>query len=378
MGKKSVRRKLSDKGISLEESEKILNRGQDHTSLSRLSDADLFVVDSASTDAAVSAASAVSWKDRLSGKRFRSHGSVSYDVPSAKDATESSSSSKKPKRPTSRVVLLSKHVTQQKTNASSGEQMAAGRNENREEDLWVGDESMARTEMQSRRKSSLRPAVAVPGGGFSFNPDTNEHQGAVQKAVAIEMKRVRKVKKAENLLQVSRLLKDVSEKNKKQNLAEEEEIAPPVIVPTPRVSHTMRNKLKVKKQNRIALGLRRSFESRMKKIDGVHAIVKDIEEKEKLAEEKRRKNRELEEKRSGFKVLAAARSKNSVPDKTLVEVPLSEELSSSLRTVRGSSLLLKDRLSSFLSRNLVEASRNVKLKIRHKRKVFERGVPDQV
>jgi hypothetical protein len=373
MGKKNVKNRLKAKGIDEQTVHSLTRTEVDTSSVKSVADESLFIVD-ADPSLENDGVSHVSWKDRLKIKKLKSHALL--DDLKARAIEPVVSKRKKP------VILSKSHVeelfdaqekTRQAIEAQRQKQVLTG-------DVWAPDSFSSNCEIPL--KPSQRPAVPVPSGGVSYNPVAEEHAQVLTKAYGQEKRRLRQQKRFRDALAVPDSVykysgDDVLEGLRVDAMPDESDAvqdSEPEKKAARRVRRTERNKEKDKRLRKIAEMKQRARESRLRKIDRIFTIASEMNRIDVDRACKANQKRIAKEARKGVRIIAASRAKNTVHDRVLLDVPLTEDLSNgSMRTIKGSSLLLKDRLSSLQMRNLVEATSKQKpLRPRYHPIVFER------
>eukprot|EP00244_Chara_vulgaris_P004871 TRINITY_DN19867_c0_g2_i2.p1 TRINITY_DN19867_c0_g2~~TRINITY_DN19867_c0_g2_i2.p1 ORF type:complete len:289 (-),score=73.63 TRINITY_DN19867_c0_g2_i2:213-1079(-) len=238
------------------------------------------------------------------------------------------------------------------------------------------------------------PAVEICLPGCSYNPTFNDHQDALGEAVALEMKAVyerdmqpegipMKVVDAieEDYGDLSCLqIGGVTAGNDEERIRERKEgesseddggVA------------TQGKAVKVKKLTRTELNRRarrRAQEMQEKVRKHRKRIRKDLLRLPELEEEMKTEAEAKERKRTRLQVSRADRKAEGPPrlgkhkfQPARVQVMLSEELTGSMRTLKGCFTLLRDRYKSLQKRGLVEPRVKLGKKQMKKRKEYEQG-----
>ncbi|XP_057441739.1 ribosome biogenesis protein NOP53-like [Lotus japonicus] len=230
-------------------------------------------------------------------------------------------------------------------------------------DIW-GDqgEDIKKVKKKKVSKSSIIPAVEVDHPGCSFNPAFESHQDMLASAVAEEMQKVYKDElgpepvpltvPGEPIAEEDMYFLDVDNgsDDDESNPDNEDDAAEKGPIKTKRVTRVVMNKRARRKEQ-----LKTEFESKKRKdiskeIDSLPEIFEEIAKEDE--EKKRRRLRRHVAMEEKLKVCPPRLGKHKfVP--APVQVLLSEEISGSIRKLKGCSTLLKDRYKSFQKRGLI-------------------------
>ncbi|KAF4103843.1 ribosome biogenesis protein NOP53 [Onychostoma macrolepis] len=231
-------------------------------------------------------------------------------------------------------------------------------------------------------KPSVLPAIEVIAPGGSYNPDFFSHQDLLREAHEVEVKKQKAEEKLARQLAVNedKATEESTFKEQVEGLIDEEEIEPQetegdtedtVIGPTATEEKKTEKQRKKEKAKRIK-ELQRKAERQMIhkqqqlfQLRSIHASVKKQEQRTKMRQAQRKAQQETQKsmpRRLG-------RLKFQTPD---LDVQLSNELASSLRSLKPEGSILKDRFKSLQKRNIIEPRERAKFKRKHKLKYSEK------
>lgn len=258
--------------------------------------------------------------------------------------------------------------TQQLEAATRGMVQARDDSEQAQLDLW-GD-SMSHSPLGPRRRLKANPtqgsgpvAVEVDQPGCSYNPDAEQHQDAIAAAVAAE---VRKTIASElmpkapprfsneaagHISELDMLQVDDDSSVHEEEGAEETPVAVIDRRPPQQKTATQRNREARRKATDTDLMKRKQRKALGKDILRAPDLVAEIEAE--VAEQQfsaQRRKADLAEKRA----VEPPRLGKQLYEPASVQVLLSEELQGSLRTLKGSPTLARDRYKSLQQRGIIE------------------------
>ncbi|XP_073673969.1 ribosome biogenesis protein NOP53 [Garra rufa] len=231
-------------------------------------------------------------------------------------------------------------------------------------------------------KPSVLPAIEVIAPGGSYNPDFFSHQDLLREAHEEEVKKVKAQEKLARQLAVKEDLatEESTFKEQVEGLIEEEEIEPEVpegdtedtvIGPTATKEKKTEKQRKKEKAERIKELQRKAARHVIDKrqqlfqLRSIGADLKKGEQRTKMRQAQRKAKQEAEKsmpRRLG-------RLKFQTPD---LDIQLSSELASSLRTLKPEGSILKDRFLSLQKRNIIEPRERAKFKRKYKLKYTEK------
>ncbi|KAL1260006.1 hypothetical protein QQF64_007833 [Cirrhinus molitorella] len=231
-------------------------------------------------------------------------------------------------------------------------------------------------------KPSVLPAIEVIAPGGSYNPDFFSHQDLLREAHEVEVKKIKVEEKLARRLAVKEDVATAESTFKEQveGLIEEEEIEPEdpevdtedtVIGPTATQEKKTEKQRKKEKAERIK-ELQRKAERRvidkrqqLFQLRSISANLKKQEQRTKMRQAQRKAKQEAQKsmpRRLG-------RLKFQTPE---LDVQLSGELASSLRSLKPEGSILKDRFLSLQKRNIIEPRERAKVKRKYKAKYSEK------
>ena len=341
----------------------------------KIPDADLFFVDNAQTTDIAAPEPFLSRKRRNRSKILRSQ-IILQDAQTAKLAFKPGPRCRNQKQQATnsisqrtKIVLHTK-VSQQKST---------------EEDIWNADDGNPKKKAKAKdTKISHQIDIDLPG--CSYNPDPEIHQEAIAVAVAAEMQKIY----AKDLLPLAPPtfidMRDHNEGDSKeedelellQTAAEEdvdqEEEEDDVTVKVGKSkkgkkTEKERKKEQKKKEMRIEEGRKKAEKARIRELSDLKSIKKQIEVEVKEKEE-----------RSLRKKLDRAERAASQPPKLgryrfepmPVQVLTTDEVAGSLRVLKPTAMLVKERFKSFQKRGVIEPRRPVNKKT-NKRVSYQTG-----
>ncbi|RAL54928.1 unnamed protein product [Cuscuta campestris] len=232
--------------------------------------------------------------------------------------------------------------------------------------IWneTGEQNVKRKKMS---KTSIIPAVEVDPPGCSFNPPPESHQDALAAAVADEMQKVYQDELGPEPVPLTVPGDTVDEENlyfldvddesdaDGENMAEDGNLEPEKrMKKTKVVTRVEKNKRARRKEQLKAEAEAQKVKNLSKEIDSVTNIIQEIakEDEEKQKRHLRRVVSKLERLKSCPPRLGK-RKFHPAP----VQVLLSEEITGSLRQLKGCCTLAKDRFKSLEKRGLVVPSK---------------------
>nr|XP_055051588.1 ribosome biogenesis protein NOP53 isoform X1 [Misgurnus anguillicaudatus] len=233
-------------------------------------------------------------------------------------------------------------------------------------------------------KPSILPAIEVIAPGGSYNPDFFSHQELLREAHEVEVKKVKAEERLQRQLAVNEepATEESTFKEQVEGLIEEEEdetgqeqseevTEDAALGPSATQEKKTERQRKRQKAERIK-ELQKKAErqaidrqQQLFQLRSIHANLKKQEQKTKMKQVQRKARQEAQKslpRRLG-------RLKFQVPD---LDVQLSDELASSLRSLKPEGSILKDRFKSLQKRNLIEPRERVKFNRRLKVKYTEK------
>ncbi|GBG67255.1 hypothetical protein CBR_g88544 [Chara braunii] len=254
------------------------------------------------------------------------------------------------------------------------------------------DTKRKRTKKKKNSKPAC-PAVEVCLPGCSYNPTFNDHQDALGEAVALEMKAIyerdmqpegipmKVVDAVEedygdlSCLQIGGAAAENGEEGIREEGESSEEGEHGVAAPSRavKVKKLTRTELNRRARRRAQEMLEKSKKHRKKMRKDIIRLPELVEELKSEADEKERKRIRLQVSRTERKAAGPPRLGKHKFQPAPVQVMLSEELTGSMRTLKGCFTLLRDRYKSLQKRGLVEPRTKLGRKQMKKRKEYEPG-----
>ncbi|KAE9595273.1 putative ribosome biogenesis protein Nop53/GLTSCR2 [Lupinus albus] len=232
-------------------------------------------------------------------------------------------------------------------------------------DLW-GDKDESNGKFKKASKHSLIPAVEVDPPGCSFNPTFESHQDTLACAVAEEMQKIYKDElgpepvpltvPGEAIPEEERYFLDVDggsdeDENNLENEGEHDDDASEKRpIKTKRVTRVVLNKRTKRKEQLKKEAEAKKVKELSKEIDSIPKIIQEIEEEDK--EKNKRHLRRQVAKQERLKARPPRIGKHKF-EPAPVQVLLSEEITGSIRKLKGCCTLIKDRYKSLEKRGLI-------------------------
>uniref|UniRef100_A0A8D2D1W2 Ribosome biogenesis protein NOP53 n=1 Tax=Sciurus vulgaris TaxID=55149 RepID=A0A8D2D1W2_SCIVU len=239
-------------------------------------------------------------------------------------------------------------------------------------------------------KPSPAPAVEVTPAGASYNPTFEDHQALLLVAHEVELQREKEAQKLERRLalpateqlatqestfrELCEGLLEESDAEAEQGLGEEPEAggaeaSPPGRLPAgEKKTEQQRRREKAARRLRVQQAALRAARLRHQELFRLRGIKAQVARR--LAElARRREQRRIRRLAEADKPRRLGRLKYQAPD---IDVQLSAELSSSLRTLKPEGNVLRDRFKSFQRRNMIEPRERAKFKRKYKVKLVEK------
>ncbi|XP_016298235.1 ribosome biogenesis protein NOP53 [Sinocyclocheilus anshuiensis] len=231
-------------------------------------------------------------------------------------------------------------------------------------------------------KPSVLPAIEVIAPGGSYNPDFFSHQDLLREAHEVEVKKQKAEEKLTRQLAVNedKATEESTFKEQVEGLIEEEEIEPKepegdtedtVIGPTATQEKKTEKQRKKEKAKRIK-DLQRKAErqvidkqQQLFQLRSIHTSLKKQEQRTKMRQAQRKAQQEAQKSMPR----RLSRLKFQTPD---LDVQLSDELASSLRSLKPEGSILKDRFKSLQKRNIIEPRERARFKRKYKLKYSEK------
>ncbi|KAK9154074.1 hypothetical protein Sjap_001554 [Stephania japonica] len=236
-------------------------------------------------------------------------------------------------------------------------------------DIW-DDKGEDDLRVKKKPKPSIIPAVEVEPLGCSFNPPHEAHQDSLARAVAEEMQKIYKdelgpqpvphIDRGEAMDEEDMLFLDVDDEDDDKDEDNSEnngtDTVPEKRSSRPKTRVDLNRKARIKEQLR-AEAEAKKVEELSKEIDSVSDILQEIakEDEEKQQRHLRRVVAKQERLKSGPPRLGKHKFQPLPP-----QVLLSEEISGSLRKLKGCCTLARDRFKSLEKRGLLAPSVRVK------------------
>ncbi|KAF7844273.1 ribosome biogenesis protein NOP53-like [Senna tora] len=232
-------------------------------------------------------------------------------------------------------------------------------------DLW-GDKDEDNSKVKKVSKPSLIPAVEVDPPGCSFNPSFESHQDTLACAVAEEMQKIYRNElgpepvpltvPGEAIPEEDMYFLDVDngsdndEANLENNDENEDAALDKRPTKTRRVTRVELNKRARRKEQFKKEAEAKKLEEFSKEIDSIPEIIQEIEKED---EEKQKKHlRRLVAKQERLKARPPRLGKYKF-EPAPVQVLLTEEITGSMRKLKGCGTLVKDRYKSLEKRGLI-------------------------
>ncbi|KQK07592.1 ribosome biogenesis protein NOP53 [Brachypodium distachyon] len=242
-------------------------------------------------------------------------------------------------------------------------------------DIWGGDAGFAKSKKgmqrlkKNRSTTSVFPAVEVEPPGCSFNPDKEDHQDSLAQAVANEMTKIYTKELGPKPVPLTVIGEAVTEEDKffldaadDGDAAEgngdqdADDVAGQRKTKTKRVTRVELNKRARRKERLRTEADAKKLEILSKEIDRLPNIMAEIakedEEKEKV---RIRRNMAKEERLKSAPRRLGRHKFEPAP----VQVMLTEEISGSLRKLKGCSNLARDRFKSIEKRGILAPSKKI-------------------
>ncbi|GFS96741.1 ribosome biogenesis protein NOP53 [Nephila pilipes] len=234
-------------------------------------------------------------------------------------------------------------------------------------------------------KPSRLPAVEVPHSGASYNPDYFEHQELLNEAVKIEEAKLKEEMHLKRVLDdmfpskeeaptEESILEEMSQGLFEQDNDEENATENTFVSYNPPVSFENRVTKKYRRKRRERNELERvrreakMQKQRLSQIYRIKSLKKEIKMEAAAAQKTAEKT--TQRRIDGlYKPKVLSQYKYEAPD---LEVNLTDELCSSMRTLKTEGNLLEDRYKSLQRRNLIETRIKQKFKRKYKLKILER------
>lgn len=228
-------------------------------------------------------------------------------------------------------------------------------------DLW-GDKGEDNKKVKKVAKPTLIPAVEVDPPGCSFNPSYESHQDTLASAVAEEMQKIYKSElgpepvpltvPGEAIAEEDMYFLDVDggSDNEESTLENEDAALEEKPIKTKRVTKVELNKRARRKEQLKKEAEAKKIKALSKEIDSIPEIVQEIEQEDE--EKKKRHLRRQVAKQEMLKARPPRLGKHKF-EPAPVQVLLSEEITGSIRKLKGCCTLIKDRYKSIEKRGLI-------------------------
>ncbi|XP_043115847.1 ribosome biogenesis protein NOP53 [Puntigrus tetrazona] len=225
-------------------------------------------------------------------------------------------------------------------------------------------------------KPSALPAIEVIAPGGSYNPDFFSHQDLLREAHEVEVKKQKAEEKLKRQLAVKddKATEESIFKEQVEGLIEEEETEPEetegdaedtVIGPTAtqeKKTEKQRKKEKTERSKELQRKAERQMIDKQQQLFQLRSIQASVKKQEQRTQMRqvRRKAQQEAEKTMPHRL---GKLKFQAPE---VDVQLSDELASSLRSLKPEGSILKDRFKSLQKRNIIEPRERAKFKRKYK------------
>ncbi|RCV15472.1 hypothetical protein SEVIR_3G059600v4 [Setaria viridis] len=236
-------------------------------------------------------------------------------------------------------------------------------------DIWAGDDK-GDTKARKRSTKSLIPAVEVEPQGCSFNPPFEAHQDALAQAVADERHKtlmkelgptpVPLIISGEPITEEDKFFLDADDGDEDVTDDDGEQDAD---------TSVGQRKNKTKRVTRVEMNRRARRKERLREeaeAKKMESISKEIDSLPNIIDEIAKEDEEKQKRRIRRTVIKEERLKSGPPrlgrhkfEPAPVQVLLTEEISGSLRKLKGCSNLTRDRYKSIEKRGLLAPSRRI-------------------
>lgn len=240
-------------------------------------------------------------------------------------------------------------------------------NETTEVDKDTIIETNPKSLMKTRLLENKKKVFQLPHPGQSYNPSLYDHQNVLATAVALEIKKREKdIKDKTPFFQVSH--DDIDEREEENNESnDDEEINTNGIVSmkkkvAERLTRAQKNKMRLKNLAKLEREKKEKEKALDKSISKLPLILKDLESKEK----------ELQQQREVIKVKKVKKVENKLSYKEASNIPLSDELRGSLRTIIPKGVPIKNQVIDMVDQGQILTNkdrRNRKHKVHGLKKV---------
>nr|AAU90201.1 unknown protein [Oryza sativa Japonica Group] len=242
-------------------------------------------------------------------------------------------------------------------------------------DIW-GEDVKGDHKAKKRSTASVIPAVEVEAPGCSFNPPFEAHQDSLAQAVADEMRKIYTkelgpkpvplIVPGEAITEEDKFFLDADDGDEAVEEGDEDQAADALAVQrktkTKRVTRVELNKRARRKERLRAEAEAKKMENLSKEIDSLPDIINEIAKED-----------EEKEKRHIRRTVAKQERLKSAPPRlgrhkfepAPVQVLLTEEISGSLRKLKGCCNLARDRYKSIEKRGILAPSRKISTNEEH-------------
>ncbi|XP_073008697.1 ribosome biogenesis protein NOP53 [Typha latifolia] len=233
-------------------------------------------------------------------------------------------------------------------------------------DLWDEKDLAGEANAKAKKRSttSLIPAVEVEPPGCSFNPPFEAHQDSLARAVADEMQKIYKKElgpqpvpltvPGEIVAEEDKYFLDADDENENDTEEDPEhasdDLAAPLKSKTKRVTRVKLNRRARHKEQLKTQAEAKKLENLSKEIDSLPDIMEEIAKEDE--EKQRRHCRRVIARQERLKSAPPRLGKHKF-EPAPVQVLLTEEISGSLRKLKGCCTLARDRFKSFEKRGLL-------------------------
>lgn len=286
-----------------------------------------------------------------------------------------------PAAPSVQALRMARTLAEGRDSAGSAKPRASS--EHAVFDLWGGAsaELLPAKMAKMRRRPSSRPAIAVPGSELSYHPDPVVYQNALGAATRNEEIHQRRM--GRNAVNVSAIMKmrgrgfeddiqdGITADSRPEPDPEPAPLATPLAASRKKKGTHAHNHgcLRPRGDGRARTGLKQPQRSRPTR-GSILEIASELSRENQRRQARELKRALLKQKYKQMKIFSASRPRREARS---FDLPLPEELAGgSLRLVRGDNLLLRDRLRSLRSRNLIFVKTSTRPRVRTPRVSFTR------
>ena len=236
-------------------------------------------------------------------------------------------------------------------------------------DLWAEDDlAIPKRPLESLRPVLAEiPAVPVPSGALSYNPQPEEHLSLLQKLESEELARLAAIEAIQKrtvipqgdgkdmMIEANRklLLGQAYDESESETEAAQSEESARTVEPTPRLTRAERRKLSRRRLHESTVAAHRSKKLLNASIEKIPQILKEIQAAEEAEKALEPVLSELE-KEAKFARIQSRIKKNLTLEPLAVKLP--EELPSCMRRLAAEGNLVSDRFRSFVERCVIDVN----------------------